>query len=134
MASTRFPQAPPSRRSRVARRRRAHQAFRSTAGRQLRLSPQALGGGFKRLTQLSFPRRFPIVQFPNLPLIVAFLAAETGKFVDGTEQTYARSVAFLAMTIWAYEELVDGVNWFRRLLGVTYVVITVMRVAHGLHA
>jgi len=29
---------------------------------------------FKRLTQLSFPRRFPIVQFPNLPLIVAFLA------------------------------------------------------------
>jgi hypothetical protein len=38
---------------------------------------------FKRLTQLSFPRRFPIVQFPNLPLIVAFLAGEAGKLVDG---------------------------------------------------
>ena len=26
---------------------------------------------FKRLTALSFPRRFPIVQFPNLPLMPA---------------------------------------------------------------
>src|ERR1700686_1478342 len=34
---------------------------------------------YKRLTGLSFPRRFPIVQFPNLPLIVAVLAAEAGK-------------------------------------------------------
>ena len=29
---------------------------------------------YKRLTKFSFPRRFPIVQFPNLPLIIAFLA------------------------------------------------------------
>jgi len=29
---------------------------------------------YKRLTEFSFPRRFPIVQFPNLPLIIAFLA------------------------------------------------------------
>jgi hypothetical protein len=32
--------------------------------------------GFQRLTRLSFPRGFAIVQFPNLPLIVAFLAGE----------------------------------------------------------
>jgi hypothetical protein len=37
--------------------------------------------GYKRLTELSFPRRFPIVQFPNLPLIVAFLASAAGKFL-----------------------------------------------------
>ncbi len=36
------------------------------------------------------------------------------------------------MTIWAYEELVDGVNWFRRLLGFTYMVIMVVRVAHAI--
>jgi hypothetical protein len=34
---------------------------------------------FKRLTQLGFPRRFPIVQFPNLPLIIAFLASDASK-------------------------------------------------------
>ena len=27
------------------------------------------------------------------------------------------------MTIWAYEELVHGVNWFRRLLGLAYVIL-----------
>jgi len=89
---------------------------------------------YKRLTQLSFPRRFPIVQFPNLPLIVAFLAGEVGKFVDGSAHSYAASVSYLAMTIWAYEELVHGVNWFRRLLGLTYVILLIVRVAHALHA
>jgi hypothetical protein len=38
------------------------------------------------------------------------------------------------MTIWAYEELVDGVNWFRRLLGVAFVILSIVRVAHALHA
>jgi hypothetical protein len=89
---------------------------------------------FERLTQLSFPRRFPIVQFPNLPLIIAFLAGEAGKFLHGTAHANAASVAYLALTIWAYEELVHGVNWFRHLLGLAYVIIVVMRVAHALHA
>jgi hypothetical protein len=84
---------------------------------------------YKRLTGLSFPRRFPIVQFPNLPLIVAALAGAAGKFLDGSAHSYAASVSYLAMTIWAYEELVHGVNWFRRLLGLAYVIVLVVRVA-----
>lgn len=89
---------------------------------------------FKRLTEFGFPRRFPIVQFPNLPLIVAALAREADKFLDGSAHSYAASVSYLAMTIWAYEELVHGVNWFRRLLGLAYVILLVVRVADGLHA
>jgi len=89
---------------------------------------------FKRLTTLGFPRRFPLVQFPNLPLIVAFLAGEAGRFVRGTEHSFARSVSYVAMTIWAYEELVHGVNWFRRLLGLAYVIILVVGIAHALQA
>ena len=89
---------------------------------------------YKRLTALGFPPRFPIVQFPNVPLIAAFAAGELGRVLHGTEHSFARSVAYLAMTIWAYEELVHGVNWFRRLLGCTYVIILVIRVAHGLQA
>lgn len=87
---------------------------------------------FKRLTTLGFPRRFPIVQFPNVPLIVALVAGRTSHFVNGTPHTYLLSGSYLAMTIWAYEELVHGVNWFRHLLGLTFVIVMVMRVAHGL--
>ena len=43
---------------------------------------------------------------------------------------YATSISYLAMTIWAYEEFVEGVNWFRHLLGFAYLVIMVVRVAH----
>jgi hypothetical protein len=35
------------------------------------------------------------------------------------------------MTVWAYEELIRGVNWFRRLLGLAYLRSTVMRLALG---
>jgi hypothetical protein len=38
------------------------------------------------------------------------------------------------MTIWAYEELVHGVNWFRRLLGLAYVIFLIVRVADALRA
>lgn len=73
------------------------------------------------------------MQFPNLSLIVAFLAGEAGNFVNGNEHTYAASVSYLALTIWAYEELVHGVNWFRHLLGLASAIILIVRVAHMLH-
>lgn len=86
----------------------------------------------RRITGFGFPRRFPIVQFPNLPLIVAFVSSQTARVLSAPVQPYARSLSYLAMAVWAYEELVDGVNWFRRLLGLTYLVIMVVRVAHAL--
>jgi hypothetical protein len=89
---------------------------------------------YKRWTGLSFPRRFSIVQFPNLPLIVAALAGEAGKLLDGSAHSYAASVSYLAMTIWAYEELVHGVNWLGRLLGLAYVILLVVRLAGASHA
>ena len=89
---------------------------------------------FKRLTQIGLPRRFPIVQFPNAPLILAFLAGTVGSQMHGAARSYATAAAYLAMTVWAYEELARGVNWFRRLLGFAYVIILIMRVAHRLQA
>jgi hypothetical protein len=41
-------------------------------------------------------------------------------------------MSYLAMTIWAYEELVRGVNWFRRGLGLVYIVSTVAHLAIAL--
>jgi hypothetical protein len=33
------------------------------------------------------------------------------------------------MSIWAYEELMHGVNWFRHLLGLGYVISTAAHLA-----
>lgn len=70
-----------------------------------------------RRGQVGWPRRFPIAQFPNLPLLFAFagwgLAAESG----GTAHEVGRAVFTLGLAVWAWEEAVSGVNWFRRLLG-----------------
>jgi hypothetical protein len=99
-----------------------------------RRPPRAGWAQFKRLTQIGLPRRFPIVQFPNAPLILAFLAGTLGSHIHGASRSYATAAAYLAMTVWAYEELARGVNWFRRLLGFTYMIIMITRVAHGLQA
>lgn len=88
---------------------------------------------YKRLTRLSFPRSFPIVQFPNLPLAAALIAGVAGDLTHGTGHDYATSVSYLALMVWAYGELAHGVNWFRRLLGLSFVVVVVVRVAHALH-
>jgi hypothetical protein len=66
------------------------------------VTPRELSRGFKRLTQLGWPRNFPIVQFPNAPLIVAFLAgAAAGRTHDPVHASLA-AISFLAIGIWAY--------------------------------
>jgi hypothetical protein len=87
--------------------------------------------GYQQLTRLGFPRQFQIVQFPNLPFIIGFVAGTTGRVVHGADHAYLASVGYLAMGIWAYEELVHGSNWFRHLLGLGFAVVMVIRVAHA---
>lgn len=89
---------------------------------------------FKPATELGFPGRFPIVQFPNAPLIIGFLAGAAAAFLHGGAHSCALSVSYLALATWAYEELVHGVNWFRRALGLAFAITMIVRVAQGLHA
>lgn len=88
---------------------------------------------FKHLTTLGYPQSFPVMQFPNLPLVIALTAGRVSRYVRGTGHAYVLAVGFLAMTIWAYEELARGTNWFRRLLGLAFMMDLVVRVAGGLH-
>jgi hypothetical protein len=90
--------------------------------------------GFQRLTRIGYPPRFQIVQFPNAPLLIAFGAGIAHHFVAGTTGRYLQATTYLALAVWAYEELVRGSNWFRRLLGAAFLVIVVVRVARGLHS
>ena len=62
---------------------------------------------------------YVLAQVPNAPLIVAVLALVVSRlFHEGSSAyLFARAVLYMAITIWAYLELAEGVNGFRRLLG-----------------
>jgi hypothetical protein len=64
------------------------------------------------------PRQFPIFQFPNPPLIAAMLAGAIGRTARGPLSRNATLLSRLALLLWSAEEIANGVNWFRRLLGI----------------
>jgi hypothetical protein len=88
---------------------------------------------FVRLTRIGFPKRFPIIQFPNAPLVAAFIAGMVAGQTHGLGHAYAQSLSYLSLGVWAYLELVSGVNWFRRLLGLGYASSTIVHLALALH-
>jgi len=88
--------------------------------------------GYRRVRGFGWPRRFPIAQFPNNPLIVAFVAGQVAMMLHGAGHVDAQTISYLAMTIWAYEELAHGVNWFRHLLGLAYIISTSVHLAGAL--
>lgn len=63
------------------------------------------------------PRRFPIFQLPNRPLILAALAGLAARMVDRRYRSIAGLVSRVSLLVWALEEVADGANWFRRVLG-----------------
>jgi hypothetical protein len=96
-------------------------------------APVAGWRAFQRLTELSFPRSYPIIQFPNATLILAFVSGLVAQHTHGHEHSGARAVSYLSMAIWAYLELFQGVNAFRKLLGLAYTVSTAVHLAAALH-
>ena len=77
------------------------------------------------------PRSFPIVQFPNPPLIATILAAAIAHGTRGRTAATARLASRLALLVWSAEEIADGANWFRRLLGVGGAAWAVAELAGG---
>jgi hypothetical protein len=82
-----------------------------------------------RRGQLGWPRRFPIAQFPNPPLLVAFAGWGLAVAAGGTAHDVGRAVFTVGLSVWVWEEAVDGVNWFRRLVGVGAFVWIVVHLA-----
>ena len=58
-----------------------------------------------------------VAQFPNAPLGLWIVAKLIAAPASGSLQSAAQLVAVIALAIWALLELVMGVNWFRRGLG-----------------
>ena len=76
---------------------------------------------------------YVVAQFPNAPLLVALAAALASLFFDEgtTADDAARSVFYVGLTIWAYEEATRGVNGFRKALGIAGLLFVVVRVAQA---
>lgn len=78
--------------------------------------------------QRGWPERYPLVQFPNAPLI-AYLVASLLHAITGAGVFAV--IAFLGLVVWALLELVAGDNAFRRGLGAVVLVITVAGTVAG---
>ncbi len=76
---------------------------------------------------------YVVAQFPNAPLLVALGAALASMFLDqgSTAADVARSVFYISLTIWAYREAADGVNGFRKALGIAGLLFVVIRLTQS---
>ena len=82
-----------------------------------------------RRGQEGWPRGYPVAQFPNAPLLVAFAGWSLAALAGGTAHDTGRAVFILGLGVWAWEEAVDGTNGFRHLLGAGALVWLVARLA-----
>src|SRR3954447_6128579 len=89
---------------------------------------------FWRRAQHGWPAGFPVVQFPNAPLLVALGGWLVAALTDGSAHAYARATFYGGLAAWAWIELDDGTNWFRRALGAGGLVYVVMKVGVALGA
>jgi hypothetical protein len=67
----------------------------------------------------------PLFQFPNKELAVAIGARAVSLSLGGEAGRGARNLSNLALLLWAYEEATDGANWFRNLIGLAGVAVSV---------
>ncbi len=59
-----------------------------------------------------------IFQDPNPPLIILFIGLVISTvFMQGTLHNVGHGIFVIGGAVWAYLEITDGVNWFRRGLG-----------------
>ena len=87
-----------------------------------------------RRGQHGWPAGFPVVQFPNAPLLVAAGGWLAAAVTDGSAHAYARATFYVGLAAWAWVELTDGTNWFRRALGAGGLVYVVIKVGDALGA
>jgi hypothetical protein len=64
---------------------------------------------------------------------VALVALALRAILDGgTAEDGARAIFYVAITIWAYEEAANGVNGFRKALGVVALVLIAISIARAI--
>ena len=87
-----------------------------------------------RRGQRGWPTDNPVAQFPNAPLLVAIAAWIVRQFTDGSANDWASAVFYVALACFAFWELIDGVNRFRRIGGAVILLLVTYLVARALGA
>ena len=87
-----------------------------------------------RRGQHGWPAGYPVVQLPNAPLLVALGGWLVALLTDGPAHAYARATFYTGLAAWAWIELTDGTNRFRRALGAGGLVYVVIKVGVALGA
>ena len=72
--------------------------------------------------------RIAIIQFPNIRLWVFFTTVALRVVTSGSPRTALDWIGAIALGTWAMDEVIRGVNPWRRLLGVTGCVFAVKSV------
>jgi hypothetical protein len=85
------------------------------------------------VSKWSWPQRFPLVQFPNLPLLAALASTLAARLTAGSTHRVFTALFYAALSVWSYEEARRGENWFRRLLGVGIGAYVLIGIANALH-
>ncbi len=87
-----------------------------------------MGGALGRAFDWTFRSRdtgkVVVAQWPNVPLVIFFVASAIGRLADAGAAAW---VATVALFWWATDEMARGVNPFRRTLGLVVAVLTVAR-------
>lgn len=73
-----------------------------------------------------------LFQPPNVPIIVWIVASLVAHPANGTLETACNVIAFGSLFVWAWLELFQGVNYFRRGMGAIILALIVFNaVARG---
>lgn len=78
-------------------------------------------------------RGYTVGHFPNPPLWVALAAFLVALLTSegSTVNDIARAIVYVSLTVWAYEEAVNGVNGYRKVLGAVTLLLIVIMVARA---
>lgn len=66
-------------------------------------------------------------QKPNPPLIAAAVGFAIEKIADGDIQKFSLVLFISAIIIWSYQEVISGVNLFRKFLGTAVLITSMIR-------
>ncbi len=68
-----------------------------------------------------------IAQTPNLPLVVWIVSVIFQNITQGDVKVLLEITSFSAIFIWSIMEIFQGVNYFRRILGVLVLIVTLIQ-------
>ena len=70
--------------------------------------------------------KLAIWQTPNLPIVIWFVFLLAGKATSGNMHVFCSVVSTVSLIVWAILEITSGASYFRRLLGLVVVAVTIL--------